>query len=61
MRKWLKELRIKKGLTGKITAAAAGISEPFYNQIENGKRNPSVPVAKMIAKSLGVPWEKFYE
>ena len=61
MRKWLKKLRIAKSMTMKSVASSAGISECFYSQIESGKRNPAVDVAKAIAKTLGFSWERFYE
>lgn len=61
MRKWLKKMRIAKNMTMKNVASSAGISECFYSQIESGKRNPAVNVAKTIAKTLEFPWEKFFE
>ena len=61
MRDWLKEARHKMGLTLKSVATSAGISECYYSQIENGKRNASPPVAKRIASVLGVSWQKFFE
>lgn len=38
-----------------------GISRAGYANIENGKRLPSVPVAKKIAAVLGFDWTRFYE
>lgn len=61
MRSWLKELRAKQGHTLKAVANAAGISECYYSQIENGKRNASPSVAKKIAAFLGISWAKFFE
>ena len=61
MRTWLKELRIEKKLTMKALSSAAGISECYYSQIENGNRNASVKIAKSIAGVIGVNWEKFFE
>lgn len=61
MRKWLREIRAEKGFTLKKVASAAGISECYYSQIENGKRNATPPVAKKIAAFLGFSWEKFFE
>ena len=43
------------------TAKKSGISYPHYNFIENGKRRPSVEVAKRIAGVLGFEWTRFFE
>ena len=58
---WLKELRAKSGMTEKQIAFQSGISQQFYNYIENGKRRPSVETAKKIAALLGFDWTRFYE
>lgn len=59
--KWLKDARTAKGLTGEVVGAQAGITQQHYNFIENGKRRPSVEVAKRIAAVLGFPWTRFFE
>lgn len=41
--------RTEKHMTMKTVAQEAGISESFYSCIENGKRRPSIAVAKRIA------------
>ena len=61
MREWLKKIRIDNQLTMKAVAKGAGISECYYNQIENGVRNCPVGTAKKIANVLGFSWEKFFE
>lgn len=38
-----------------------GISRAGYSNIENGKRRPSVAVAKKVAAVLGFDWTRFYE
>lgn len=58
---WLKTVRQEKGLTGAEVAEAAGITQQFYNFIENGRRRPSVDVAKRIAAVLGFEWTRFFE
>ena len=58
---WLKELRIAKGLTGSAVSAEAGITQQMYNYVENGKRSPSVTVAKRIAAVLGFDWTRFFD
>ena len=58
---WLERLRHDKHMTEKDVAQAAGISQQHYNFIENGKRRPSVDVAKTLGELLGFDWTKFYE
>ncbi|MBQ6986786.1 MAG: helix-turn-helix transcriptional regulator [Oscillibacter sp.] len=57
----LKAIRQKKGLAGSDVSMMTGISHQHYNYIENGKRRPSVEVAKRIAAALGFDWTRFYE
>lgn len=61
MREWLAKIRKENKLTMRQTACLAGISECYYNQIENGSRNASVKVAMKIAKALGFDWQMFFE
>lgn len=61
MRTFLKEARNKKGLTQRDVADAVNINCAAYSNIEIGKRNPSVKLAKKIAKLLGFNWTKLYE
>jgi|GEM_PF-4527931 len=42
------------------TAGILGISRTFYNQIENGTRNPGLPLAMDISKLVGMPVEKLF-
>lgn len=58
---WLKDIRIKAGMTGDQVGTAAGITQQYYNFIENGKRRPSVPVAKRIAAVLEFDWTRFFD
>lgn len=57
----LRAIRQEKKLTAATVSAHAGITQQHYNFIENGKRRPSVEVAKKIADVLGFPWTRFYE
>lgn len=50
----IRNLRLEKGLTQEDAAHDAEIDYSFYNQIENGKRNPSIITLKKIARALGV-------
>jgi transcriptional regulator with XRE-family HTH domain len=55
------DLRKKKHLTMREVGLMANISESMYSLIENGKRRPSVDVAKRIAAVLDFDWTKFFE
>ncbi|MCM3754618.1 MULTISPECIES: helix-turn-helix transcriptional regulator [Bacillus subtilis group] len=59
MRKWLIEYRGKH--SQETIAEKAGISRGAYANIELGKRNPSVQVAKRIANELDFDWTIFFE
>lgn len=61
MRKWLKELRLNKGLTQQSVADRSGIERSYYTMIESGNRTPSVQVAKEIALIIGFDWTIFFE
>lgn len=61
MRAFLKEARKKKNLTQRDVAKAAGMNRVVYCEIENGKRNPSVKLAKKLGQILDVDWSEFYE
>ncbi len=57
MREWLKELRVKKGLTMKETGEKLGISESYYCAIENGERQKKMDMilAAGISTVFDVP------
>ncbi|KGX85041.1 helix-turn-helix transcriptional regulator [Pontibacillus litoralis] len=61
MRTWLKELRNQRGYTQHKVSKDAGIERSYYTMIEQGKRNPSVSVAKSIASTLGFDWTIFFD
>ncbi|WP_458414554.1 helix-turn-helix transcriptional regulator [Schinkia sp. CFF1] len=61
MRKWLHDIRINKNMTHDEVAKRAGIQRAYYTMIENGKRNPSVAVAKELARVLEFDWTIFFE
>ena len=63
MRKWLKEIRKKKGLSQYQVARQAKLSQSYYAGIETGERGHKLPVqtAKKIAEVLDFDWTKFYE
>ena len=57
----LKQLRLGKNLTQLQMANLAKIKQPSYCNIENGKRRPSIDIAKRIAAVLEIEWSKIYE
>jgi putative transcriptional regulator len=60
-RTWLKELRKEKKLLTREIAEIFGISFQHYNDIENGRRNPSIELSIKMAEYYSVPIEKFLE
>lgn len=60
-RDWLIDKRKKECKKQAEVAKDADISFQYYSRIENGERNPSVVVAKRIAKALNFEWTLFYE
>ncbi len=57
----LKDLRIQRDYSQKTVAFKSNITTAMYNLIENGKRCPSVKIAKRIAGVLNFDWTKFFE
>ncbi|ATP40728.1 transcriptional regulator [Solibacillus sp. R5-41] len=60
-RDWLKKLRREKGLTQQDVADSGNFARTYYTMVEQGKRTPSVDIAKTIAKVLGFHWTIFFE
>ncbi|MGW8754534.1 helix-turn-helix transcriptional regulator [Bacillus wiedmannii] len=61
MRVWLLKKRKHREKTQDYVACEAKISRSMYAMIESGERNPSVYVAKNIAKVLNFDWTLFFE
>lgn len=61
MENWLTAIRNENNITQSECAKRANIAQPYYCQIENGERRPSVETAKAIALVLGFDWTRFYE
>ena len=59
MLNWLAEIRGERSQC-KI-AEEIGIAQSTYASIEVGSRQPSVQMAKRIAKALGFDWTRFFE
>jgi len=56
----LNELVLKKGFTQRSFGRFIGISEPYANQVLNGKRNPGPRIAKKITDGLNVEFEEIF-
>lgn len=54
-REWLKQLRKEQKISTREIAELFGISFQHYNDIENGRRNPSVELAVNIAEFFDFP------
>ena len=50
--------RARRGMSRKLLADHAGISERYITQIESGKGNVSIAILREIAAALGVPLGK---
>lgn len=57
----MKEKRAEIGLNTREIAEIFGISPTHYNDIENGRRNPSVDLSIEMAKYFEVPLEQLFE
>lgn len=53
--------RARRGMTRKLLAHHAGISERYLTQLESGKANVSILLLRHIAGALGVPLERLFE
>ena len=60
-RKWLKDLRLSKGMTQQEVANKGEFARTYYTMVENGVRTPSVKMAKDIGGALDFDWTKFFE
>ena len=53
--------RARRGMSRKLLAHHAGISERYITQIESGKGNISILLLRQVAKALGLPLERLVE
>lgn len=58
---WLRKIRNEKNLTLSKVSLDTNISLPHLSLIENGKRHPSISVAKKIADYLEFDWTLFFK
>ncbi len=60
VRNKLKEIRVRKKLTQIDIAMKCGLALSTYQNIENGKSEPSLKTALLISKSLNYQVEKLF-
>ena len=60
IRKRIRDLRKKKGMSAKDVSEKMGISRPFYTQLEGGTRRLSVQYLEGIARALGTTVADLY-
>jgi putative transcriptional regulator len=60
-REWMKELRKEKGMKTREIAEIFDISFQHYNDIENGRRNPSIELSLKMAEFFNTPLIHFFE
>lgn len=53
--------RARRGMSRKLLAHHAGISERYLTQLESGKGNVSVLILRHIAAALGLPLSRLFE
>lgn len=58
---WLREMRISNNMSLISVSKQIGVTNGYLSLIENGKRKPSVVVAKKLAKLYKMDWTKFFE
>ncbi len=57
----IKQIREGQGLSQEEIAFRAKLDYSYFNQDENGRRNPSVGVLDRIAKALGVSIKDLFD
>ena len=53
-REIIKNKRIKLGISQNKLAKLVGITQPFMNEIESGRKNPSIEVLQKICHELSI-------
>ena len=63
LRSYLKMLRQEKGMSQLEVAKELGISESYYNLIENGKRQNDMPISRALklANLFGITSDNLFE
>ena len=57
----LEKMRKERGYTQQQLADLCYVDRTTISRIESGENKPSVPVAKMLGKTLECDWTLFYE
>lgn len=57
----LRERREEKGYTQQRLAEAVGVTQVAISLVESGDRQPSITLAKKIARVLDFDWVQFYD
>jgi DNA-binding XRE family transcriptional regulator len=60
-RTWMQEARKTAGINSRDISEILGISYQHYNDIETGRRNPSIELSQVLADFFQVPIQKFFE
>lgn len=60
MKNQLKELRAQRGWSQVDLAERLAVSRQTVNAIENGRYDPSLPLAFAIARTFGLPIEAIF-
>ena len=61
MKNSLRELRVRQGWSQEILAGRLDVSRQTINAIENGRYDPSLPLAFAIAAVFGLAIESIFE
>lgn len=56
----IRKVREKLAITQEEVAYRADLDYSYYNQIENGKRNPSIKALSRIAETIGIPLKELF-
>jgi transcriptional regulator with XRE-family HTH domain len=57
----IRTYRMKKGITQEEAAFRSKLDYSYFNQIEKGRRNPSIQAISRIAKALGVSIKELFD
>ena len=57
--KYIKDIRLRKGLNQSELASKLGMSQSYYSRIESGKRDVDLAVAIKICDTIGVDIRDF--
>lgn len=57
----LKKIRQERGYTANKLAIMTGVTRQHLSNIEHGKSEMSVELAKKLGKILGVNWAEFFD